>query len=171
MRNLLGDYKVICHEGKNGQLHPIKWQYIENLNNLREHLGLSFANKLRKKHILWTRHKMNVCLAAQTLIGSVAEAIEFLRDEAGLGEFEGSEATTQFIKRMNVIFDLLNSRNPHGQGSKAPVPKDNLEMWLNTCQHIAQYIFSLKDEKGNYLQTGRRKTAIWGFKFSIDAIQ
>ena len=151
MRNLLGDYKVICHEGKNGQLHPIKWQYIENLNNLQEDLGLSFSNKLRKKRILWTRYKMNVCLAAQTLSGSVAEAIEFLRDEAGLGEFEGSEATTQFIKWMNVIFDLLNSRNPHGQGSKAPVSKDNLEMWLNTCQHIAQYIFSLKDEKGNYL--------------------
>ena len=166
MRNLLGDYNVICHEGKNGQLYPIKWQYIENLNNLQEDLGLSFANKLRKKHILWTRHKMNVCLAAQTLSGSLAEATEFPRDEAGLGEFEGSETITQFIKQMNVIFDLLNSRNLHGQGSKAPVSKDNLEMWLNTCQDITQYIFSLKDEKGNYLQAGRMKTTIWGFKFN-----
>ena len=54
MRNLLGDYKVICHQDKNGQLHPIQWQYIENLNNLQEDLGFSFANKLKKKHIVWT---------------------------------------------------------------------------------------------------------------------
>ena len=171
MRNLLGDYKVICHEGKDGLLHQIKWQYIENLNNLQEDLRFSFANKLKKKHILWTKHKMNVRLAAQTLSGSVAQAIEFLRDEAAIDEFEGSEATTEFIKRINIIFDLLNSRNPHGQGTKAPVTQGNLQVWLDTCQDIANYIFGLKDEKGNYLRTGRRKTAIWGFKFSIESIQ
>ena len=42
--------------------------------------------------------KMNVHLAAQTLSGSVAQAIEFLRDEAAIDEFQGSEATTEFIK-------------------------------------------------------------------------
>ena len=170
MRNLLGDYKVICHEDKNGYLHPIKWQYIEHLNNLQEDLGLSFANKLKKKHILWTKHKMKVHLAAQTLSGSVAQAIEFLRDEAAIDEFQGSEATTEFIKQMNAIFELLNSKNPHGQGTKAPVSLDNLQKWIDTCQDIGNYIFGLKDEKGNYLQTGRSKTAVWGFKFSIDSI-
>ena len=61
-------------------------------------MGLSFANKLKKKHILWTKHKMNVHLAAQTLSGSVVQAIEFLQDEAAVDEFQGSEATTEFIK-------------------------------------------------------------------------
>ena len=64
MRNLLGDYKVICHQDTSGQLHEIRWQYIENLNSLQEDIGFTFANKLKKKHILWTKHKMNVSLAA-----------------------------------------------------------------------------------------------------------
>ena len=114
---------------------------------------------------------MNVRLAAQTFSESVAKAIDFLRNEVAINEFEGSEATTEFINRMNTIFDLLNSRNPYGQGTKAPVSHVNLDTWLQSCQDIANYIFSLKDEKGNYLRTGQRKTAIWGFKFSIESIQ
>ena len=114
---------------------------------------------------------MNVSLAAQTLSRSVANAISFLRDEVALSKFEGSEATTEFIKRMNIVFDLLNSRNPHAQGSKAPVTLKNVEGWLNSCNDIAKYIFALKDERGNYLRTGRRKTAIWCFTFSIQSIQ
>ena len=101
MRNLLGDYKVICHQDTSGQLHEIRWQYIENLNSLQEDIGFTFANKLKKKHILWIKHKMNVSLAAQTLSGSVANAISFLRDEVAMSKSEGSEATTEFINRMN----------------------------------------------------------------------
>ena len=52
---------------------------------------------------------------------------------------------------MNTIFDLLNSKNPHGQATKAPVSQDNLQKWIDTCQDIGNYIFGLKDEKGNYL--------------------
>ena len=51
MHNLLGVYKVICKE-ENGELQEIKWQYIENLNNIQEELGFTLANKLKKKHIL-----------------------------------------------------------------------------------------------------------------------
>ena len=110
---------------------------------------------------------MNVSLAAQTLSGSVANAISFLRNEVALNEFEGSEATTEFINRMNLVFDLLNSRNPYAHGSKVPVSLQNVESWFHSCNDIAEYIFALKDEKGNYLQTGHRKTAIWCFTFSI----
>ena len=77
MRNLLGDYKVICHE-ENKKLHKIKWGYIEALNDVQEDLGFTFANKLKKKHIIWIKHKMNISLAAQTLSSSVAKAIDFL---------------------------------------------------------------------------------------------
>ena len=143
--------QVICHQDRNGMLHAIKWQYIENLNNLLEDMGFSFANKLKKKHILWTKHKMNVSLAAQTLSGSVANAISFVRDEVTMSEFVGSEATTEFINHVNLVFDLLNSRNPHAEGTKAPVSLKNLEIWLDSCNNITEYIFALKDERGNYL--------------------
>ena len=32
MRNLLGEYKVICHEDDDDCLEKIEWQYIEQLN-------------------------------------------------------------------------------------------------------------------------------------------
>ena len=97
MRNLLGDYQVLYHE-KNQQPLPIRWQYLVDLNTVQEDVGLSLANKLKKKHILWTKHKMNVSMAAQTLSASVANAIDFLQEEMAMPEFEGSEATTDFIR-------------------------------------------------------------------------
>ena len=49
----------------------------------------------------------------------------------------------------NVIFVFLLFRNPHTKGTKAPVSLANIEMWLQRCNDIAEYIFALKDEKGN----------------------
>ena len=72
MRNLLGDYKTIFHKVDDEQ-QEIKWQYTEDLNT-----GFTFANKLKWKHIVWTKHKMNVSMAAQTLSHCVASAIDFL---------------------------------------------------------------------------------------------
>ena len=56
MQNLLGDYKTICCE-ENGLLKAISWQYIEGLNDVEENHGVSLANKLKKKHIVWEKHK------------------------------------------------------------------------------------------------------------------
>ena len=77
MRNLLCYYKTICHL-EHQILHPIKWKDIEDLNTLQEDVGFTLANKLKRKHIIWTKHKMNVSLAAQTLSASVASSIDFL---------------------------------------------------------------------------------------------
>ena len=54
--------------------------------------------------MLWTKHKMNVSLAAQTLSSSVATAIDFLCVKANLPEFQGSEASTHFIELFDVAF-------------------------------------------------------------------
>ena len=96
MQNLLGNKKVTQHI-ENGQAHMINWHYIEALNDIQENLGFSLANKLKMKHVLGTKHKMNVSLAAQTLSSSMVTAIDFLHVEANLPEFQGSEATTYFI--------------------------------------------------------------------------
>ena len=61
MKNLLGDYKVICYKvichEENKKLHNIKWGSIEALNDVQEDLGFTFANKLKKKHIIWINTK------------------------------------------------------------------------------------------------------------------
>ena len=82
-----------------------------------------------------------------------------------LSEFEGSKHTSEFIKRIDTAFDLLNSRNPFAKGNKAPVTSKSLESWSTKCRELVNYMFGLKDEKGNLLQNGRRKTVIWGFFF------
>ena len=74
---------------------------------------------------------MKVSLAAQTLSSSVATAIDYLRDEMRLPDFTGSEATTEFIRIIDRIFDMLNSRNPFAKGSKSPVWLQTLPNWLD----------------------------------------
>ena len=63
---------------ENGMLQRIKWQYIEAINSVQEDLGFSLANRLKKQHILWTKDKLNVRIAPETLSCSVASAIDFL---------------------------------------------------------------------------------------------
>ena len=115
----------------------------------------------------WTKHKMNVKLAAQTFSNSVAVAIKYLQDEAQMEEFQGSEATCEFLKQMDVAFDILNSKNPFSKGNKAPVTLESLPSWVQKCEDISEYIFNLTSEQGTYLRRGQRKTALWGFKFSM----
>ena len=56
----------------------IKWQFFSNLHARQENSsGLKLGNKLTSQHIKYTKHKMNVQLAAQTLSSSVADAIDF----------------------------------------------------------------------------------------------
>ena len=88
------------------------------------------------------------------LCSSVASAIGFLCVEVNLPEFHTSEGTSHFIKKIDLFFDLLNSRNPFAQGNKQPVTKINLPDWSAQCEKLAKYIFNLKDEKGRYLQSG-----------------
>ena len=133
-------------------------------------MGLSFANKLKRKHVDWTKYKIKVNLAAQTLSASVAAAIDFLRDEVYLPQFQGSEATTTFISTIDDAFDVLNSRNPHAKSSKAPVTVATLPAFVARCKKLQDYIFNLCDEKGRYLRNRRRKTAIWGFPFTLESV-
>ena len=70
------------------------------------------------------KKKMNVSLAAQTLSSSVAAAIDFLRKDSQVENFAGSEATTDFIRKVDLAFDLLNSRNPLAKGTwSISIPK------------------------------------------------
>ena len=59
---------------------------------------------------------MSVKLAAQTLSNSVADAIDFCREELGMKEFEGSAATTSFIRTIDRLFDICNVRNFSDKG-------------------------------------------------------
>ena len=119
------DAVLVVQLQSDGELKLIQWCFLEDVNAVQEMLGFSFANKLKKKHITWLKHKMHVNLAVQTLSNSVADAIDFLHDELAHSKFQGSEATIEFIRKTDIMFDLLNSKNPFLKGTKAPVTLTN----------------------------------------------
>ena len=93
IRNSLASEKVIVSPSG-----LVRWDFIVKLYQLQETEGLRAGNKLKRQHIEWDRHKMNVSIAAQTLSASVADALDFLRDDLQLVEFQDSQATSEFIR-------------------------------------------------------------------------
>lgn len=76
---------------------------------------------LRQGNIEYVKQKMKVKLAAQLLSQSVADELLFCRNKMKLSEFAGCKATCDFIKIINNIFYLLNSRNLNSYGYKQAI--------------------------------------------------
>lgn len=135
-RNALADLGEIQYN-----LTIIKWDYIVQLNKLQNNLTFKLKNKLNSQCILWRQNKMKVKYAANTLSSSVANAIDFLRNE-GFDEFKNSESTTQFIKVIDRLFDFLNSRNPFSKNYKQPITINNFHFLQNMwCKKISNIYF------------------------------
>ena len=112
---------------------------------------------------------MNVKVAAQTLSASVADAFDFLHDEIVHPGFMESEATSEFIKRIDLAFDLMNSHHPLSKGIKQPVTCPYLKRyWAKACDTLTDYIFTLKDERGNLCYVGQYVDK--SFRFSLSSL-
>lgn len=129
VRNLLGERRIIKREADDGTIEIIDWKFLELLHDVQRKDSLYLANKLRAQHIHFQNVKMKVNIAAQTLSSSVASAIDHLREDCKLPQFQGSEATTRFIRFFDKLFDCLNSRNPFAKGYKAALAKWNQLSW------------------------------------------
>ena len=135
VRNTFADQLML----KDGERHTIEWKYVVNRDNLQQSEGLRLGNKLRKTHMDWRKQKMKVNLAAQFISSSVADAIAYCDSDLHLPEFAGCEGTVQFLRMFDKIFDLLNSRNPLGKGSKAPMRTANATKWSKTVTDAEAY--------------------------------
>ncbi|GFO42517.1 THAP domain-containing protein 9 [Plakobranchus ocellatus] len=105
---------------------------------------------------------MNVRLAAQTLNNSVADAIDFLCQDEGYPNFQGSAATTDFIRKIDILFDLCNSKTPFAKGTKSRIDKYNLHQKIQKFDELCEYLKELTDVSGQSLVSGRRKTPFVG---------
>ena len=164
-RNALADVKVLVDD--NGKL--IKWEHIKNLHITQEEEGLKFGNKLGKRHIEYHRHKMNVKVAAQTLSSSVADSIEYLM-LSGHPKFADASGTIRFIRIVDRLFDLLNSRSPFGKGYKRPLFLHECTMWQKVINQSIEYLIKLKVTSGSLLATYRRKKFVLGFIIASKSI-
>lgn len=118
----------------------IKWQNFINLVRMSDR-GLTFAHKMTRSHIEWQNKKMKVNLAVQTLSGSTASAMEFLKQN-GFPEFLDCEPTIQFVRIWNNLFDIFNTKK---------MPNSNpFKMALNPTN--AAQIFEFFDVAMNYMK-------------------
>jgi len=155
-RSSLADKQII--QSKNGD---IKWSYLCSLNSFQNELGLKFANKLTAQHINFRNSVMKVKLAAQTLSSGVADAIEYLCQK-GEPSFTNSQATVEFIRKIDRLFDILNSRIPFSKGYKSPIHAGNINTIVSVFNDTTDYLKTLKCD-GSPLVLGGRKMFILGF--------
>jgi len=134
----------------------VSWKYIENVYNLQEYEKIVAANKLHRNHIQFYQHKTKAKLAAQVLSASVADAIDFCRDDLQLQALKGSESTSIFIRKLDACFDKQNSRNPAQYGSKGPLRESNINERAAVLRDFAQ---------SNLLMTNKEKTTRKGVAF------
>ena len=126
------------------------------MEELQSREGLTLANKLKKRHINWKSEKMKVSLAAQVLSESVASALEYCQDYLKLPQFQGCGPTVRLISTFNNLFDVLNSINTFGKGSKSPIREDNQIQWKTILKHSRDYILGLTNLDGKSMLKTQR---------------
>eukprot|EP00112_Aurelia_sp_Birch-Aquarium-sp1_P019768 Seg4956.1 transcript_id=Seg4956.1/GoldUCD/mRNA.D3Y31 product="DNA transposase THAP9" protein_id=Seg4956.1/GoldUCD/D3Y31 len=159
VRNTLGNGGIFID--KNG--NKIYWQYVEKLPKLQDQEGLRLGNKLKLAHIQWRQQKMKVNLAAQSFSSSVADAMDYCRTTLKLQQFEGSEATVDFIRVIDRLFDILNSRNPCAKGFMSALSVKNKGAWDPFLDKAYDYILCLKDASGSQCTPLVAKQALLDF--------
>jgi DNA transposase THAP9 len=146
----------------------ISFAYIRSLHELQTELGFRFDNKIRAKHIFFKRNIMKVNIAYETLSDSTAAAIEFL-EKKGVPAMQGSAPTVLFIRTINFLFDILNSKSPHATNSKAALTRDNIESKRLYCIAAIEYLFALRINN-KPLHAHPRRTFLLGFAAAIKSI-
>ena len=114
---------------------------------------------------IFNKKKMNVRLAAQTISSSVADAIEFLC-LSGHPDFVGSEATVEFLRIFDRLFDVMNSRSVFASGFKSPMFLNNKHYWSKIFEESKKYILELTVDGISILHHRRKMFAI-GFLMNI----
>lgn len=140
----------------------VEWRYIESLHEYSQQQSIR-VHKLTRKHIQWGRNPMNVCLAVQTFSDTVADSLQFLMEQ-NIPEFQGAEETINFIRKMNKLFDIFNSKNSnHSNVFKRVLSIENKRIVFDFLSEIIKYIKSLSIEV-EYFEEKDAKTAIQKFK-------
>ncbi|KAK8780424.1 hypothetical protein V5799_018235 [Amblyomma americanum] len=113
------------------------YYYKELLEYEEQQAGLRAVAKLTKAHVHPNAfQKMSVKLAVQLFSASTATAMEFYSNHDACKKLHGSTETSDFTRRMNSLFDALNSQRPeHVQYNEAEhiaILKENVA-WLDSC--------------------------------------
>ena len=165
VRNALGSWKTML-DSKN---HEIQWNLIVKLYDYQRRLGFTFANKLSKQHIEFEKNKMKVKYAVQVLSQSVANAL-LAMSELKHPDFVNVQATVDYLKKFDRIYDIMNSRNLAQSFDKAPLQKHNEQSWKCVFNETVDYICNLKTKTGQSVLESSRYAAFLGWLVNIKTI-
>lgn len=164
-RNIIANKKVIYDRDNN----PIEWRFIEELEKYQRENKCNVANKINKRHIQWDRCKMSVRVAAETLSNSTADAIDLLRSN-GVSGFEGSEATSKYLRMVNNSFDILNSKYDDAIRFKRLISASTQAEYFEFFDEAIEYFQGLKlsaNAKKPILET-KSKTPFFGIILDLN---
>lgn len=166
IRNCIGNKKTLYHTDGT----KIEWKFYEALEELRAKSDI-VTHKITKQHILFEKNIMNVSLATQLLSESAAKSMEtFLSLPHTKNIFEGCEATVEFTRRFNNLFDIFNSKSDSKFNIfKSPIKQQNKDQIFGYLDETINYIMNLRVEspQGESVLNFRRKTAFIGFIINI----
>ncbi|HBS54095.1 MAG TPA: hypothetical protein DD806_08860 [Flavobacterium sp.] len=103
-----------------------------------------------------------------SISNSVANTMDFLAAQ-GEEELQGSSATARFLRMVNLLFDILNSRSQFAVDSKAPLTPENIALKQRQCQEAVEYLFTLKIG-GVPLAQHDRRTFLIGFAAATKSV-
>lgn len=158
VRNTLGNNKVLCDDAN----EEIDWKYFENLEQLRVEKDFTHVHKLTKKHIQYTKNKMKVIYAAQTLSNSVSASMEFLQQK-NHAQFKNSSATIRFVRFINDGFDIMNTKGIESLNQyKNAINSDNKLGIFKFLDELNDYVKQIKFKNGELVIKSNCRTAFRG---------
>lgn len=155
IRNMLATKETIFDD----ENKKIEWKYFIELEELSRKTDL-FTHKLNKRHIQWHRNKMNVKIAVQTFSRKVADSLEVLMKQKH-PKFINAGPTIRFIRKINDVFDTLNSMNCRQTVIfKRPLNPENERVVFDLYEECTKYFKSLKLNEENSITGVVRKKFI-----------
>lgn len=151
IRNTLANKQFFYNSDKN----KIEWSYFEKLQTFSKENDFH-THKINKKHMEWRRNIMNVRLAVETLSNSVANSLDFLVKQKH-PDFLQAAATVEFIKYVNNLFDIFNTKNMQtGNVFKSALNPANKRIIFDLLEENVNYFKTLKLSQVN-CKTGKTK--------------
>lgn len=146
----------------------MKWAHILYLHSVQNDITFKFSNKISAAHVHWYNNKMKVKYAAQTLSSSTADALEYL-NKINVTGFADVEATVEYCRVVDRVFDFLNSKSSFSKGLKSPIFRNNISSLKTIIIPLIKYLYSLKFNN-TPLHKSNKKTFIIGFSVAVKSV-
>lgn len=129
-----------------GDGNKISWNHIKSLVAFGKRNDFNLTHKLTNRHIDFQNKKMHVRTAVQTLSKSVADSLQFLKNQNIKG-FEKVDPTCKMLRIFDSLFDVMNTQkvdHSHQNQFKSAVNFFNKQEVFAFLNDAKNYILRLK---------------------------